>query len=585
MHAAAFGSSEAVRLLLEGGADVNAKNSLGATALIWSATDLRKAAMLIDTGADVNARSNLGRTPLLIAATCDGCSSLVRLLLEKGADPKVQDERGNSAARLAASADAESMRLIVKAGAPADAADRDGATPLMSAAGACDLPSVRWLIAKGANVNAANTFGGKVKFGNIELMQMTPLMFAAPFCSAAAAQTLIDAGAKVNAKDGRGMTALMLAIASETQDIETIRLLIKAGADVNAKSKAGETALDWARKYNDSRILALVDAAGAQPGEPITLPKRPAGPPKPAGQAVEAAVSALQHSGTEFFKQSGCVGCHHQVASIMATSAARSHGAAVDESVSREHVRMIESQWTGMQELVMERFDVGGGAEQEMYSLLALGASRYPANQITDSLAGFVASWQNRDGSWTRLSGISRPPSESGNIARTAQALRALQLYAPSAQKAEYERRIALAREYLLKAEPVTSDDMAMQLAGLKWAGVARDKLVPMAKPLLEVQRPDGGWPATRHLSSDAFATGQALWALRESGVLAASDPVYRRGVRHLLETQWQDGTWYVRSRSPKFQPYFQSGFPYDHDQWISSTATAWAIMALSQDH
>jgi hypothetical protein len=37
-----------------------------------------------------------------------------------------------------------------------------------------------------------------------------------------------------------------------------------------------------------------------------------------------------------------------------------------------------------------------------------------------------------------------------------------------------------------------------------------------------------------------------------------------------------------VRSRAPKFQPYFQSGFPYEHDQWVSSAATAWAVMALA---
>jgi hypothetical protein len=31
-----------------------------------------------------------------------------------------------------------------------------------------------------------------------------------------------------------------------------------------------------------------------------------------------------------------------------------------------------------------------------------------------------------------------------------------------------------------------------------------------------------------------------------------------------------------------KLQPYFESGFPYEHDQWISASATAWASMALS---
>ena len=81
---------------------------------------------------------------------------------------------------------------------------------------------------------------------------------------------------------------------------------------------------------------------------------------------------------------------------------------------------------------------------------------------------------------------------------------------------------------------------------------------------------------------NDALATGEALWALRESGVVQPQEAGYRRGVQYLLKTQWPDGSWYVRSRAPKFQPYFQSGFPFDHDQWVSSAATAWAVMALS---
>ncbi len=42
------------------------------------------------------------------------------------------------------------------------------------------------------------------------------------------------------------------------------------------------------------------------------------------------------------------------------------------------------------------------------------------------------------------------------------------------------------------------------------------------------------------------------------------------------------DGSWLVKSRAPKFQPYFDTSFPYCDDQWISSAATAWAATALS---
>src|SRR6185437_2405504 len=68
MHAAAFGSVDAVRILLDGGVPVNAKNAFDATALLWGAGDPVKTKLLVAEGADVNAASKLGRTPLMVAA-------------------------------------------------------------------------------------------------------------------------------------------------------------------------------------------------------------------------------------------------------------------------------------------------------------------------------------------------------------------------------------------------------------------------------------------------------------------------------------------------------------------------------------
>jgi N-acyl-D-amino-acid deacylase len=95
------------------------------------------------------------------------------------------------------------------------------------------------------------------------------------------------------------------------------------------------------------------------------------------------------------------------------------------------------------------------------------------------------------------------------------------------------------------------------------------------------LQRADGGWGQIPPLSSDAYATGQALVALRESAIAAPGDAPYRRGVRYLLDTQMEDGSWLVRTRSPSFQPYFDSDFPYGFDQFISAAASNWAVMAL----
>ena len=83
-------------------------------------------------------------------------------------------------------------------------------------------------------------------------------------------------------------------------------------------------------------------------------------------------------------------------------------------------------------------------------------------------------------------------------------------------------------------------------------------------------------------MGSDAYATGQALYALNVAGKMATTDPVYAKGVKFLLTTQATDGSWHVKTRSIWLQPYFESGFPYGHDQWISAAGTGWAVIALS---
>jgi squalene cyclase len=120
-----------------------------------------------------------------------------------------------------------------------------------------------------------------------------------------------------------------------------------------------------------------------------------------------------------------------------------------------------------------------------------------------------------------------------------------------------------------------------MKLLGLLWAGRGVADRAPLAQQILAKQRPDGGWAQTDELQSDAYATGQVLYALRELGT-PAGDAALQRGVSYLVRTQEADGSWHVRNRAMKLQPYFESGFPYEHDQWISAAATAWATMALT---
>ena len=62
---------------------------------------------------------------------------------------------------------------------------------------------------------------------------------------------------------------------------------------------------------------------------------------------------------------------------------------------------------------------------------------------------------------------------------------------------------------------------------------------------------------------------------------MATSDEAYQRGVQYLLKSQLADGSWHVVSRSKPFQPYYESGFPHEKNQFISCAASGWATWAL----
>jgi hypothetical protein len=170
----------------------------------------------------------------------------------------------------------------------------------------------------------------------------------------------------------------------------------------------------------------------------------------------------------------------------------------------------------------------------------------------------------------------------SGAYLTAALAIYSLKEYAPPAEKPDTDKAIARAAAWLEAAKPESTQDRAFHLLGLGWAHGGVKTVRRAATGLAALQAADGGWSQFPTSGSDAYATGEALYALHVGGKMPVSDPVYQKGVKYLLRTQASDGTWHVRSRSIWVQPYFESGFPYGHDQWISAAGTAWATMALS---
>lgn len=163
----------------------------------------------------------------------------------------------------------------------------------------------------------------------------------------------------------------------------------------------------------------------------------------------------------------------------------------------------------------------------------------------------------------------------------TALSMRALQLYPPRMSRSEAAGAVTRAAAWLSGAAGTTTEERAFKVLGLVWANQSAAVIRRAADDLRGLQTPVGGWPQEPSLSSDAYATGEALVALQASGA-AAADPAVRKGIEFLVRSQLEDGSWYVQSRSVPIQAYFESGFPHGADQWISAAATAWAVAALA---
>ena len=250
-----------VRALLAGGADVNAPQVDGTTALHWAAyhDDLDTGRLLLRAGADADAPNRYGVPALSLAAT-NGNAAFVRLLLDAGADPNAALPGGETVLMTAArTGSPDAVRALLAAGADPDARERREQTALMWAASEGHLDVVDALLAAGADVRASLASG------------FNPLFFAVREGNVDVVHRLLAAGVDVNAvlervKDGPdavvnnasyrpvddGMSPLLLAV--RNGHFELAVELIEAGADPNDQ-RTGFSPLhtmSWVRKPDAS---------------------------------------------------------------------------------------------------------------------------------------------------------------------------------------------------------------------------------------------------------------------------------------------------------------------------------------------
>jgi ankyrin repeat protein len=318
MTCARSGGAQAVKALLVKGARVNVKeNAHEQTPLMWAAAQRHPEVteLLIEAGAEINARSRTyaqtvvgeqtqrfgreelnytvlrgGSTPLLFTAR-SGDTASARLLLSAGANVNDALPDGASALVLAAhSGHGETAAMLLEKGANPNSAD-NGYTALHAAVLRSDLGLVESLLAHKANPDVRTTKGTPLRRDTTDfslpatLIGSTPYLLAARFLEPAVMKALARGGADVTLTMKDGTTALMLAtgtnsgnnatrrgiavidggvVEPESAVLESVAAALELGADVNASNQAGDTALHTAATRGLNTVVQLLADKGAQ---------------------------------------------------------------------------------------------------------------------------------------------------------------------------------------------------------------------------------------------------------------------------------------------------------------------------------
>jgi ankyrin repeat protein len=561
MHAVIESDVKMMKLLIDHGAKVNAKNALDSTALMYAATNLAKARLLLDAGADVKVKGKGGATPMSIAVTTSGSTPVLKLLKSKGAEP---DDRLMALA--ATQGDLDAIQFLLSIGV--SAGDASSATISAAITARCEA-CARLLVERGAPANGLRPSGGSV-LNDTAKRAMTEL-----------SQFLLDHGASLDSKDREGFTLLIQAILSMEPPPARDRMvewLLSKGVDPNAKNDRGDSPYQLAARVGVRSTLELLAKAGAK-GVTEEWPK-PTGPASTAEAAVKRIFPMIESSGEPVFKSRRCVSCHSNSLPAMTVALARKKGFVVNEEQAKKELGFAVATDMPFLEPMRVGSTIGGGSNTLGYTLMGMAAAGYPADALTDAHVHYLSIHQSPDGAWRHTS--YRPPEEYSAFTTTAVALRAITLYPIPGRREEFDERIGRAKRWLLSAKPYSTEERSMQLNALADAGASGAERAPFAKALKSAQNADGGWSQLPGIPAEAYATGEALYALHISGDVPIKDPVYQKGVQWLLQNQLADGSWFVPTVAVPVQPHtFESGFPHGWNQFASEAGSSWATLAL----
>lgn len=256
------GNVEKARELVLLGADVHQRTAKKATLLFEAAVDSppEMALFLIEQGVRPFARDDDG-TPAISAFASNGCLQVVGRLLDLGESVHAEDAKG-ICPLIAAAAEfrTEVVKLLLERGANPLSTCLDGASALHHAgdqAGASlaklesSVEVVDVLVAAGTSVNGVDKTGA------------TPLHRMVRRANAhALVKRVLDLGADPNIRDSQGRTPLVIVASEKSVDVAMAMLLLEAGADSTIKSTRGASAVSLSKTRPG--LAQLLEARRAQ---------------------------------------------------------------------------------------------------------------------------------------------------------------------------------------------------------------------------------------------------------------------------------------------------------------------------------
>lgn len=334
-------------------------------------------------------------------------------------------------------------------------------------------------------------------------------------------------------------------------------------------------------------VLVLCLAPSSQADEPIALASATE---QQIRDAVQKAIGYEHAESANWMSTRGCASCHHLPMVLWSLNEAERYGYAIDKQYVTD---MAEKSFGTPQALVDSKQIPEPGSPpgprpvdngvRVVTAFVAVAARSYPMltdgqQQALQAIAAGLVEKQRADGGWDCH--LSRPPVNESERSDGAWNLMALHAEtspdSPAAQRAGLDKALAWWKGL---TSPVDLQDKVLKILVDRRLGKSRDEMQSTIDEILALQQPEGGWRQNAEMPTDAYATGQSLYALALVGY-TAERPEIRRATDFLVATQQADGSWPMTSRASN------DGSPGGSSKLLTpiQCATAsWCVLGLSR--